>query len=93
MADLGRHRRPWGIHTVGDMYVPNMHSGMPDGRYARGVCGPYWTIGFGRWRSAWWVLTGRAQAIIWPEPGDLEKALGEPLLERSAITKGADHGG
>jgi hypothetical protein len=25
-----------------------------------------------RLRAAWWVLTGRAYAFLWPKPGDLE---------------------
>lgn len=30
---------------------------------------PVWTT-MGRWRHAWWVLTGRCDAIWWPEDGN-----------------------
>jgi hypothetical protein len=31
-------RRPWGIHTIGDMIAPkSIAAGMPDGRYVRAV--------------------------------------------------------
>ena len=31
--------------------------------------------------KAWWVLTGRAEAVIWPEPGDLERAVNTQSME------------
>jgi hypothetical protein len=67
-----RKPRPWGIQTIGDMYAPGCHAGMPDGRWVAAVGVPYYTMGFERLRAAWWVLTGRAHAVIWPEAGDLE---------------------
>ncbi|RWA81477.1 MAG: hypothetical protein EOQ31_31525 [Mesorhizobium sp.] len=63
-------RRPWGVHTLNDMIAPtDVAMGLPDGRYVRAVCEPYHNPITG----AWWVLTGRAQAVVWPQPGDLEK--------------------
>jgi hypothetical protein len=37
----------------------------------------------GSLKAAWWVLTGKAYAFEWPKPGDLEKAIGMPLYDRS----------
>lgn len=58
---------PWGIHRLKDMIGPPGCS-TPHGR---AVPEPY---GGRRLLKAWWVLTGRAEAVIWPEPGDLEAA-------------------
>jgi hypothetical protein len=30
---------------------------------------PVWST-LGRWRHAWWVLTGKCDAIYWPENGN-----------------------
>lgn len=30
---------------------------------------PLWSA-IGRWRHAWWVLTGRCDAVWWPEDGN-----------------------
>ncbi|MGZ6008543.1 MAG: hypothetical protein ACXWLO_04565 [Rhizomicrobium sp.] len=60
---------PWGIHTIGSIYHPDVHAGLPDGRWVHAVCVPY---DGNRLRAAWWVLTGRAYAFLWPKAGDLE---------------------
>lgn len=60
---------PWGINRIGSPYHPDCHAGLPDGRYVLAVCEPH---DMGRFRAAWWVLTGRAYAFLWPRPGDLE---------------------
>lgn len=69
--------RPWGIQSIYDMFAPPSGTamGMPDGRWVVAVCEPYPTIGFERIRAAWWILTGRAHAVVWPKPGDLETIL------------------
>lgn len=33
------------------------------------IARPLWSA-MGRWRHAWWVLTGRCDAIWWPEDGN-----------------------
>lgn len=71
---------PWGIHCIGDMYAPNVSAGLPDGSYVRAVAMPYEG---NRLRAAWWVLTGRAYAFIWPDAGDLEQALGVNVRRRT----------
>jgi hypothetical protein len=63
---------PWGIHSIGDIYHPGAHTGTSDGRWVVAVAEPYTA---GSLRAAWWVLTGRAFALRWPRPGDLEDAL------------------
>lgn len=68
----GSERLPWGINTIGSPYHPDCQAGLPDGRYVMAVCEPH---DMGRFRAAWWVLTGRAYAFLWPKPGDLEAIL------------------
>jgi len=34
---------------------------------------PAWT-GMDRWKHAWWVLTGRCDAVWWPEDGNPYRA-------------------
>jgi hypothetical protein len=64
---------PWGINTVHDMYPFEVWAELSSGEYVRAVAEHYCCNFLERLRAAWWVLTGRAQAVIWPEPGDLEK--------------------
>lgn len=71
-------KRPWGVHTLGDMFSPHVNAGLPDGRWVKAVAEPYTA---GQLRAAWWVLTGRAYAIVWPKAGDLEKAVAHDLPE------------
>ena len=66
-------RIPWGVHRLSDMIAPlGIQAGLPDGRIVRAVPEPY---SANRLQAAWWVLTGRAYAVVWPERGDLEDAL------------------
>ena len=67
--------RPWGVHTIDNIYGPDTLGGLPDGRWVAAVGLPYQGTFFERIRAAWWIVTGRAQAMIWPEPGDIERAL------------------
>lgn len=74
---------PWGINTIGSPYHPDVHAGLPDGRYVHAVCEPH---DIGRFRAAWWVLTGRAYAFLWPKAGELEgiwQRLNPPVLRTS----------
>ena len=70
--------RPWGVHTISSMYGAGIQAGLPDGRWVAAVAEPYTA---NRVVAAWWVLTGRAYAMIWPKAGDLERALGAPELK------------
>lgn len=78
MAD----NRPWGINSIGSMIGPLgcvSASGGQFYEFVRAVPEPYHTFGLERLRAAWWVLTGRAHAVVWPKAGDLERAVGGPL--------------
>ncbi len=63
---------PWGIHTIGSVYHPDVQAGLPDGRWVAATSEPYASNFIERLRAAWWVLSGRAHAFIYPEAGDLE---------------------
>ena len=77
--------RPWGIHTIADLYHPGVQAGLPDGRWVAAVPEP---TDMGRFRAAWWVLTGRAYAFLWPAPGDLEDILNALSRQQFAKRKG-----
>lgn len=68
----GRAALPWGVHRLGNIFAPYTMAGLPDGRRVMAVCMPYQG---NRLVAAWWVLTGRAYALRWPEDGELEEAL------------------
>lgn len=71
---------PWGVHYVSSMFGDStVRCGLPDGRWVRAVCEPYRSETLReRLTVAWWVFTGRAHAVVWPKPGDIERALDEP---------------
>ena len=70
-------QRPWGVQAIGDMYSRGVSAGLPDGRWVAAVAVPYPCNVIERVRAAWWVLTGRAHALVWPKAGDLEDAFKE----------------
>lgn len=82
----GRSQIPWGIETIHQAYGSGAQAGLPDGRWVIAVAEPYATNPIERIRAAWWVLTGRAVAFIWPEAGDLESALGWDSPQRQQKT-------
>lgn len=61
--------RPYGVHAIGDIYHPDVGAQTPDGKWVAAVAVPY---DGNRLRAAWWILTGRAYAMLWPKAGDLE---------------------
>lgn len=70
-------KRPLGVHTITDVFSPPDHLVAVDGQWVRPISEPYHG---NRLVAAWWVLTGRAYALIWPEAGDLEAVLGQQQL-------------
>lgn len=66
---MSEKTRPWGVHHISDFYHPDVHAGLPDGRWVAAVAEPYTGNVL---VAAWWVLTGRAYAMLWPKAGDLE---------------------
>ena len=78
MSDDKLHWVPWEIHRIGRMIGHPETMCSSDGRrWFRSVPEPYSASTLGRVRAAWWVLTGRAHAVVWPVPGELEDALGK----------------
>lgn len=67
-----RHPRPWGVHTIGDIYSPTVSTQVPGRGWCHAVAEPY---DGNRLIAAWWVLTGRVYAFLWPKAGDLEKVI------------------
>lgn len=51
-----------------------VQAGLPDGRWVRAVPERF-DAPLTRHMSAWEVICGRAVAMEWPKPGDLENAL------------------
>jgi hypothetical protein len=69
---------PWGVHRLRRIFADprSCQAGLPDGRYVTAVAMPYVGTPLERLRVAWWVFTGRAHAILWPEAGELEDLWG-----------------
>ena len=64
-----------GIHDmIGDSNTRVMRMGLDS---FRAVPAPYPLSALERIGAAYEVLMGRAHAVKWPEPGDLERALNE----------------
>lgn len=71
-------RLHWGVHCIASMYGGRgIQAGLPDGRRVTAVAEPY---SANRLVAAWWVLTGKAYAVRWPKPGELEDALNRSTL-------------
>ena len=65
---------PWGIIRLGNMIGrADVQAGLSDGRWVRAVPEPYRPNLVEALRAAWWVLRGRAFAVVWPEHGELEE--------------------
>ena len=67
--------KPWGINSIGSMIAGPGDQTEVAGAYFRAVPIPYRKSAFEAMRAAWWVLTGKAEAVVWPNVGDLEYAL------------------
>lgn len=66
--------RPWGVHTIRDILGGRNSSTLdPVFGYVQAVPEPYTG---NRLVAAWWVLAGRAFAIIWPTAGEVAAARG-----------------
>lgn len=64
------------IHKIGNMIGSSDISSSSDGKHwFRAVPSPFYDGLFGRIRNAWYVVRGKAYAVEWPKPGDLEKLL------------------
>ena len=85
MISQNEINRPWGVHTIRNIYDPNCDAGLPDGRWVAAVAEPYTE---NRIVAAWWVLTGRAYALIWPKAGDLEDIFNHKKPENDVLSGG-----
>lgn len=66
---------PWGINHIHNMVSgPGIETPV-NGKWVGAVPVPYRKNLFETVRAAWWVLTGRAEAVVWPEAGELEAAI------------------
>jgi hypothetical protein len=54
----------YGVHELQRWEVGTQ---MPSGQWV--AARPLW-VSWGRWKHAWWVFTGRCDAIYWPEDGN-----------------------
>lgn len=91
---------PWCIHHIGRIYHPNgpetpvittSKTGRSVRMWSRAIPEPYPATIFERFRAAWWVLTGRAVAMMWPKPGEIEHALwGKPDDPRPKAVQAID---
>lgn len=69
-------RYPWGIHSLSSMIgSKTVQTPIETYGHVRAVPSPFHAGLFGRLRAAWYIVTGKAYAVRWPEAGDLEKAL------------------
>ena len=65
-----------GVFRLRDMIGSMGHeTQMVDGRYVRGVPEPFWYGLFPRLRAAREIIAGRAYAVEWPKPGEIEAAM------------------
>jgi len=79
----GKKMAEWYIHTLDRVFAgPDCQAGVERDigggtkvLWYRAVCEPYHTFGLERIKAAWAVLTGKAHAFQWPEPGDLERVI------------------
>ena len=82
---------PCGIHRMDDMIGGDNAATQDDlGAWVLAVPLPYYGNLVQRLRAAWWVLTDRAYATQWPEPGDLERALGTYRAPKKSSGKATD---
>jgi len=78
------------IQHLRDMIgTPDTAACLPDGRYVRAVPLPWYDGAIGRLKDAWAVFRGRAYAVEWPQPGELETVLGAELRQRHPTTSQA----
>lgn len=65
---------PYGVNRMGNMISSNAYT-KHNSVMVRSVPTPYRKNMVETVRAAWWVLTGKAEAVVWPKPGELESSL------------------
>ena len=66
------------IHRLMNIGYDRSCSTRTDTGWMMAVPLPFYGGLFDRMRDAWAVLTGRAYAFHWPQPGEYERAVREP---------------
>lgn len=66
---------PYGVNRLINIFPVGAVKTTRDGEWVTAVPTPYRKNLFESLCAAWWVLTGRAEAMIWPYDGELEDAL------------------
>lgn len=79
--------RPFYIHTVHDLTARGGATRTPAGFWVRAVASPYPSTLRQRLLAAWWIVTGKAYAIVWPRPGELEAAMNVPFAKSGEAEK------
>jgi len=79
---------PWGINTIASMIGgPGIQSSRDGLIWSAAVPVPYHKNWYETIRAAWWVLTGKAEAVIWPKAGELEvRALSARVQEQNRLS-------
>lgn len=76
---------PWGVNRLSSMFPQSGQvQTQRNGRWVRAVAAPYRKNVFEALRAAWWVFTGKAEAVIWPEAGELEDAIDPKNMRRAS---------
>lgn len=73
------NKLPWGITRLENMIGDKNTRTLVNGSWPISVPLPYPPTLTERIRAAWWVLTNRAHAVVWPKVGDLERHLGQDI--------------
>ncbi len=66
---------PYSIEQLQDIYSPGVMQETTGHGWVWAVSEPYAPYPWERLRAAWWVLTGKATAMVRPRPGELEAVL------------------
>ncbi|CUX07674.1 hypothetical protein AGR5A_Cc10025 [Agrobacterium genomosp. 5 str. CFBP 6626] len=77
---------PWGVHRLGNMISSQVRT-QRSGIWVRAVPIPYRANSIERVRAAWWVFLGRAEAVVWPDAGELEHAMSGGFEAGSSVAE------
>lgn len=74
--------RPWGINALANMISgPGLESSRDGVLWERAVPVPYRKNWRETIRAAWWVVTGKAEAVVWPDAGEYDRLIAEERRE------------
>jgi hypothetical protein len=68
--------RPWGVNSLDDMIgSPSVQSSKAQLGWFRAIPSPYRKSFREAVRAAWWVIRGKAEAVVWPTGGEIDRHL------------------